>query len=107
MMGEKITTQEQVEIYREWQKKNTDWELICDMEETEHLDVQWNELQKAERMHWVGSFREDPKGAFEEFGIKKCKFQSACLAPDLKMYDILNWQPGFCMAVFKTGKEGD
>jgi len=53
-------------------------------------------------MSWIGAYREDPEGAFEEFGKKRCKALIACLAPDLKKYDLLDWQPGFCMSIYKT-----
>ena len=92
----------QLEEYRQWQKENPEWKLICDMEDTEFFYVQWNELPKSERMYWVGSFREDPRGAFEEFGIKRCKVPVMCLGTDLKLYDIIDWPEGFCMTVFKT-----
>ena len=95
----------QIQKYKEWQQQNPEWELLCDIEDTDALYIQWHELPKAERMSWIGSFRGDPKGAFEEFGIKKCKIPVMCLAPDLKLHDIMDWQPGFCMTVYKTDNQ--
>jgi len=97
--------EEQLEKYRQWQKENPAWELICDMPETESLYIQWNELPKAERMHWIGTYRESSKDAFEEFGVKRCKVKTAVLCPDLRLLDPLDWPEGFCMLVFKTDKE--
>ncbi|HUW90043.1 MAG TPA: hypothetical protein VMV43_05935 [Candidatus Nanopelagicaceae bacterium] len=47
--------------------------------------------------------KEDAKECFEEFGTKRCKVENMVLSEDLKLYDILDWPPGFCMSVYKTG----
>lgn len=95
----------QLEKYRQWQKEHPEWDLFCDMDDTDHLYVQWNELPKAERMSWIGTYRDSARDAFEEFGTKKCKVEKAVLCPDLKLRNVLDWPPGFCMLVFKTGSK--
>ena len=97
--------EQQLEKYRQWQKEHPEWELVCDIEDSEALYIQWHELPKAERMYWVGFCREDPKGAFEEFGVKRCKIKQAVLCPDLELRNVLAWPEGFCMLVFKTDNQ--
>jgi len=94
--------EETLKKYRAWQKENSEWELVCDVEDTEALYIQWDELPKDERMHWIGLYHEDPKGAFEEFGTKRCKVPTGCLWPDLTLHHEFDWGRGFCMLVFKT-----
>lgn len=96
----------QLEIYRKWQKENPDWELICDIEDTDRLYVGWNELSKSDRMSWIGTFRGEAKEAFEEFGNPRCKVERKCLTEDLTLCDILDWPHGFNMTVFKTSENG-
>jgi len=93
---------QQLEKYREWQREYPEWQLICDIPETD-LYTQWNELPKAERMSWVGTYGRDAKEAFEEFGVKKCKVPCMVLGPDLHLREISDWPEGFCMTVYKTG----
>ena len=69
----------QLEKYREWQKENLAWELVCDTLDHEDFYRQWHDLSKAEKMIWIRSFKPDPMGAFEEFGTKVCKFPSGCV----------------------------
>jgi len=95
-----------IKLYRAWQKTNPDWELICDMDGTDHLYVQWSELPKAERMSWIGSFRSDAKLAFEEFSIKRCKVETKCLTENLCLCEPLDWPAGFNMLVFRTSIDG-
>lgn len=98
--------EEKIKLYRKWQEENPDWELICDMEGTDHLYVQWHELPKPERMSWIGSYREDPKAAFEEFSLKRCKVESKCLTENLILCDSRDWPEGFNMLVFRTSIDG-
>lgn len=95
--------EEQLKKYREWQKQNPEWELICDIQETKSLYVQWNELPVVERRVWVDNFGDAAKDAFEEFGTKRCKVKTAVLCPDLQLRDVGKWPEGFCMLVFKAG----
>ncbi len=94
--------QEQLNKYREWQRQNPEWELCCDIEDTNSLYIQWNDLSKEERMHWIGLYGVGGEEAFEEFGISICKVQEAVLCTDLKLRDVKDWPHGFCMLVFKT-----
>lgn len=94
---------QQLEKYRQWQLNNPEWELICDIENTDFLYIQWNELSKRERMSWLGTYRENAKDAFEEFADKKCKVETSVLCPDMKLRNVSDWPNGFCMLVFKTG----
>jgi len=96
---------QQLEKYRKWQKEHPEWELICDIPDTDSLYIQWNELSKAERMSWIGTYREGAKDMFEEFGIKRCKVPQMVLGEDLEFYEVSDWPYGFCMTVYKTGKK--
>ena len=96
---------QQLEKYRNWQKENPEWELICDMTDIDCLYIQWHELPRAERMSWVGTYRHAAKDAFEEFGIKECKFPCMVIGPDLIIREIKGWPEGFCMTVFKTANQ--
>ena len=96
--------EQQLKKYRQWQKENPEWELICDIDNQDALYVQWHELPKAERMSWIGMYREDPRAVFEEFGTKRCKVSNMVLSPDLTLHKIIDWPEGFCMAVFKTDR---
>ena len=93
---------EQLSKYRDWQKENSEWELCCDINDTDSLYIQWEELSKRVRMSWIGTYRAGAKDAFEEFATKKCKVETAVLCPDMQLRNVLDWQPGFCMLVFKT-----
>ena len=96
---------EQLVKYREWQKQNPEWELCCDIGDTEVLYVQWEELPKRERMSWIGAYRDSAKAAFEEFAVKWCKVQRAVLCPDMQLRDVMDWPHGFCMLAFKTDNQ--
>lgn len=87
-----------IEKFREWQKRNPQWKLICDLPETDSLYEQWDELPKDVRMSWVGKYREDAKAAFEEFGIKRCKVVRRFLNADLELCD--EWPVGEAMTVY-------
>ena len=97
--------QKQLAKYREWGKQNPEWELICDIEDSDALYVQWEELTSRERMSWVGTYRTAARDAFEEFAIKRCKVKRAVLCPDMQLRDVMDWPHGFCMLVFKTGNQ--
>ena len=94
--------EKQLKKYREWQVQNHKWELCCDIEDTNSLYIQWHELSKKERMHWIGVYGVDCEDMFNEFATKECKVDTAVLCPDLKLRDIIDWPEGFCMLVFKT-----
>lgn len=96
---------EQLAKYRQWQKRNPEWELCCDIQDTNAMYVQWEELSNRERMSWIGAYRDSAKDAFEEFAIKKCKVEQAVLCPDMQLRDVMDWPHGFCMLVFKTDNQ--
>ena len=95
--------EEQLKKYREWQKQNQEWELCCDVTDTDALYIQWGELPKRERMSWIGTYGRCAEDAFNEFATKKCKVERAVLCPDMQLRGVLDWPHGFCMLVFKTG----
>ena len=72
---------------REWQKQNTDWQLYCDMtnEEQDALYPKFGELPAAERMSWLGKYREAAVRAWKEFGIKKCRVPVKYLNEDMEL----------------------
>ena len=93
-----------IEQFREWQRQNPDWELVCDMpsEAVDALYVQWSELSKAERMSWIGSYGRSGRDAFEEVGIKRCKVPHMVLGADMELHDITDWPHGEAMTVYQT-----
>lgn len=91
---------------RDWQKKNRDYELCCDVPDASIHYVQWSELPKAERMSWVGSFGRCAKDAFEEFGTKRCKVEVSVLDCNMNLLDVMSWPPGNAMMVFRTKQDG-
>ncbi len=93
------------EKFREWQKENPEWELCCDIPDTDILYIQWNELPKNERMSWIGTYGRDAKNAFEEFGTKRCKVLAKVLSDKFELHEETDWPYGEAMLVFKTGKE--
>jgi hypothetical protein len=92
-----------IEKFREWQRNNPEWELLCDIsqEKKDLLFETWSTLPKCERMHWVGTYRESAKSAWEEFGVARCNFEVKYLSNDLKLCDV--WPTGNAMTVYKTG----
>lgn len=98
--------QETLKRFRSWQKENPDWQLVCDLGNTDHLYVQWHELSKKERMSWIGRYRDGAKKAFEEFSIKQCKVEQKCLTENLSLCDPIDWPQGFNMLVFRTAVNG-
>lgn len=99
--------QEFVAKCREWQKENSDYELICDIPDTDIYYVQWHELPKAERMYWIGTSGRYAKDAFEEFAIKRCKVECAVLDSEMRLHDIPDWPQGHAMTVFRTKQDGE
>lgn len=91
---------------REWQRNNTDWELICDIENTDQYWQQWHELPKPERMSWVGKYREEAKEAFEEFGTKRPKIEMMVLDNKMTLHELTDWPDGYAMTVYKTKIDG-
>lgn len=88
--------------FRQWKKENPDWELICDIEDSDKYYIQWHELPKEERMRWIGKFKNRAKEAFEEFSIKDCKVIRKVLNENLELFNVSSWPKGQCMLVFKT-----
>ena len=88
--------------FREWQRLNPEWSLICDIEDTDSLYVQWHELPKPERMSWIGKYGEGGRWAFEEFGNKRCKVERKFLNSCLELVD--EWPEGEAMSVYKINK---
>ena len=87
-----------VEQCREWQKKNPEWELICDIKNSDNLYVpQWHGLSEKERGLWGNN-----EDYFNECADKKCKVETKVLGEDFKLYDILSWPHGKAMQVFRT-----
>ena len=87
---------------REWQKQNSEYELICDIPDVNIYYVQWSELPRAERMSWIGSYRRCAKDAFEEFGTKRCKVECSVLDKDMVLHNAMDWPAGEAMMVFRT-----
>ena len=93
------------EKFRKWQKENSEWELCCDIPNTDIFYIQWNELSKNERMSWIGTYGRGAKDMFEEFGIKRCKVQQKVLDDNLELHEVSDWPCGEAMLVFKTDKQ--
>jgi hypothetical protein len=89
---------------RKWQKLNPEWELICDMKETDSLYIQFGELPVKERMHWIGTYREEAVKAFNEFATKQCKVERLFLNEQMELVSV--WPEGQAMTCFKTNKKG-
>jgi len=95
-----------VERCRDWQRKNPDWELFCDIHNTDHLYVQWGELPKNARMSWIGKYGSDAGHMFEEFAVKRCKVERMALDNNLNLHFVGDCPPGNAMTVFKTSIDG-
>ncbi len=74
---------------RNWCVKNIGWKPICDMEESDSMYQQWEELPKAERMSWIGRYGRDAKSAFEEFAIKRCKTKTGYIGEDGSLHGTM------------------
>ena len=83
---------------REWQRRNPEWQLLCDMGDTSSLYETFGELPKAERMAWVGKYREAAVEMWKEYGVPKCKVPRAILNDRLELVD--DWPTGNAMTVF-------
>ena len=94
---------EMLESFRKWQRENPEWELICDIADSEALYAGWSELPKPERMSWIGKCREGAREMWEEFGIKRCKVPVMVLSDKLVLHELTDWPHGEAMTVFKTG----
>lgn len=95
-----------IEKCRQWQKKNSDWELLCDIDDTDQYWQQWHELPKSERMSWVGAYGRDAKAMFEEFGKKRPKIEMMVLDRKTRLLPLLAWPEGVAMTVYRTKIEG-
>ena len=93
-----------IERCRAWQKQNPDWELICDIDDTEYLYVQWSEIPKNVRMSWIGKYSTGAKDMFEEYGSKQCKVERKVL--DENMHLVTVWPRGNAMTVYRTSIDG-
>lgn len=95
-----------VERCRRWQRENPDWELCCDIHDTDYLYVQWSELSKTVRMSWIGKYGSGAKDVFEEFGTKACKVECMILDKNMRLHCLGDWPEGDTMTVFKTSIDG-
>lgn len=86
---------------REWQKQNPEWQLVCDIEDIDHLYTQWEDLSARAKGYWTGKYRKDAKAAFEEFGLKECKAETAVLDCNMNLCD--EWPNGEAIRVYKIG----
>ena len=89
---------------REWQRRNPEWQLLCDMGDTSSLYETFGELPKAERMAWVGKYREEAVEMWKEYGVPKCKVPRAILNDRLELVD--DWPTGNAMTVFMVNVTG-
>ena len=91
---------------REWISANPDWELICDIDDTEKYFVSWNELSKSERMHWIGLYGEYAKELFAEFSVRKPKVEIGVLDSAIELHPWTDWPNGHAMTVYRTKING-
>ena len=95
-----------IEQCREWQRKNPDWQLHCDIKNSSKLYTQWEDLPKNEKMYWIGKYREGARECFEEFGLKKCKVEHGVLDCNMEMHSVETWPNGLAMTVYRTKING-
>lgn len=86
--------------------ENPDWELCCDIADTDYLYIQWSELPKRVRMSWVGKYGSGAKEMFEEFGAKACKVECMVLDQNMRLHHLGDWPEGYAMTVFQTSIDG-
>lgn len=53
----------------EYCKQHPDWELICNIEDTDTLSLSFSELPKSEQKQWRLRHHEHAEDAWSEFGI--------------------------------------
>ncbi len=91
-----------IEQFRNWQTEHPEWQLLCDIADSDALYIQWDKLPKAERMSWIGKYGEDAKEMWEEYGIKKCKVPVMVLSDKLELHEKSDWPHGEAMTVYRV-----
>lgn len=89
-----------VERCRAWQLQNKDWELICDIEDSDKLYISFDELPKNEKLSWIETYKDEAEYAYKEFATAPCKVEYKFLNNKLELCE--KFPVGNGMMVFKT-----
>jgi hypothetical protein len=64
-------------------KENPEWEMICNIEDSDSLYYTWEELREDEQKPWIDYYGKlDADKAWREFSYGKCKVENGCIAED-------------------------
>ena len=98
-------TAEELNIYaRTWCRNNQGWLLAVDMP-TGPLALTWDEIQPTERQHWVNLYGRRARQTWEEFAVKKCRYQYQFVGQDGRIYKnaaTIPAQYAYCI-IFRLG----
>lgn len=68
-------------------KENPEWEMICNIPESDDLYYTWEELEKEEKKPWIDHYGKlDADKAWNEFSYGKCKVENGFIAEDGLFY---------------------
>lgn len=107
-MDESYTTEQASQHAVEWCKKHKGWKRICDIENSDSLYYNWDEIEKKEKDYWINSFGEySAESAWREFGIAKCKVKKGYITGKGEFYKNILEVPLFhnLMTILKVGAE--
>jgi hypothetical protein len=102
-----FTTDQAAEQAVKWCKAHPGWQRICDIEDTDSLYEQWEDLPYRARKFWENECRSDPKGSWQRFETAKSKVPTGFISGAGFFYDNALDVPAChnMMMVFKTGVE--
>jgi len=103
---ESYTTEQAAEHAKKWCARHRGWQRICDIEDSDALYKNWDELSTKERAGWEEEYRSSAEAAWLEFGRKPCKVPSGFITGKGEFYkDVLQvpiWHN--LMMVFQTSR---
>lgn len=89
-----------VERCRLWREENKDWELICDIKNSDKLYESFEDLPKRRKKALITRYRDDAEYCYYEFENIKCKCDFGFLNDDMEICE--KFPNGRGMMVFKT-----
>ena len=90
----------------EWCDKHKGWKRICDLEDSDSLYKNWNELNDKEKKPWVEYYGQfNAESAWREFGKRPCKVKYGFITGKGEFYNNILKVPRFhnLMQVYKVG----
>ncbi|MRY42793.1 hypothetical protein [Clostridium beijerinckii] len=103
---EYYSTDEAAQKALEWCDKHEGWKRICDIEDSDSLYKNWDELSDKEKKPWIGYYGEfSAESAWRELEKRPCKVKYGFITGKGEFYNNILKVPKFhnLMQVYKVG----